>query len=646
MNGKVFQLQSEQPRKGQFNDTMKALQLYTGQVYPLDSGFLLPMFKDLSKPKLEEPKKPEPKTAIKGGVAQIDEWDKLRFTEEVKLYLKNKERTESTMTALYPVVWGQCSRLMQSRCMSRDEYEEIEKNSNVVELLKMIKVCSHEMESRSYTWDALSQAKRSFYAYHQGENESNSTHVKNIKTLVSVIEHYEERAFEDPILIKSVKEEAEEAGEKITKEECAKRAKSRTIALEILKSSKYKGAIADVREQFLYRNNIYPKDITEAFELLEHQARRQARRNKAARGKNENNAPKVEKSEVIEGAQYLMTKKDKNVNEDITCYYCGKKGHYATTCPLKENVEAKQTGENHMIEGTEIGEEEDDENEMITSYCYHLNGITYHDDDSVLIDTGSIVSVFKNEKLLEGVSEVNQTMRALTNGGHQDSRMKGILPGFFPVWLNPNSRLNILAWSDVRRKFRITADTGVENAIIVYLNDNETMTFREVESGLYLCKMKEVKHSKKEIIEYSFLNSVEENKSKYSKRQVADADRAKLLYQHLGMPGYRRFFQALNNNHLRNCPVKPEDAKRAIDIYGPDLAHIKGKNTRPRAGRIDTFELVPLPQEIITKQRSTSTYPSTISISKASPYYIAYHETSSSKRPSSSCIKIRQTKLK
>ena len=73
----------------------------------------------------------------------------------------------------------------------------------------------------------------------------------------------------------------------------------------------------------------------------------------------------------------------------------------------------------------------------------------------------------------------------------------------------------------------------------------------------------------------------------YTQRQVNAADQAKTLYQHLGMPGYRIFFQALEHNHIKNCPLTVEDARRAIKIYGPDIAHLKGKGTRPRAGRIE-----------------------------------------------------------
>ena len=46
--------------------------------------------------------------------------------------------------------------------------------------------------------------------------------------------------------------------------------------------------------------------------------------------------------------------------------------------------------------------------------------------------------------------------------------------------------LNIIARSDIRKKFRITVDMAVENSIIVYMGEGKMIKFVEVGSGLYL----------------------------------------------------------------------------------------------------------------------------------------------------------------
>ena len=71
-------------------------------------------------------------------------------------------------------------------------------------------------------------------------------------------------------------------------------------------------------------------------------------------------------------------------------------------------------------------------------------------------------------------------------GGGQYSRYIAELPGFFMVWYNPSSMINILAWSDVSRNFRITADTSIRRYIAVHLSLDRKMIFEEVGLGLYL----------------------------------------------------------------------------------------------------------------------------------------------------------------
>ena len=111
--------------------------------------------------------------------------------------------------------------------------------------------------------------------------------------------------------------------------------------------------------------------------------------------------------------------------------------------------------------------------------------IIIYDDTDILLDTGSTCSVFKNINMLIGVKRSMSTMRALSNGGHQDSTQMGTSPGFFDVWYNNKSLLNILSMKDVRKKFRVTMDTDIEPTINVHLGEkkvDEVITFTKNEN--------------------------------------------------------------------------------------------------------------------------------------------------------------------
>ena len=125
--------------------------------------------------------------------------------------------------------------------------------------------------------------------------------------------------------------------------------------------------------------------------------------------------------------------------------------------------------------------------------------------------------------------------------------------------------VNILAWSDVRKKFRITADTSLEPAIRVHLENGEHIKFREFKSGFYLGNIREIQ-KKLSIKHHNFVNLTTENKSNFTNAQVKAAERARSLFRALGMPSYQKFIKLLETNAIKNCPVTPQDVKAAFFI--------------------------------------------------------------------------------
>ena len=57
---------------------------------------------------------------------------------------------------------------------------------------------------------------------------------------------------------------------------------------------------------------------------------------------------------------------------------------------------------------------------------------------------------------------------------------EGDLPGFFTVYYNPDSLMNILSLSDMRKRFRVTMDTNEEAAMLVHISKDKVMRFVEI----------------------------------------------------------------------------------------------------------------------------------------------------------------------
>ena len=78
----------------------------------------------------------------------------------------------------------------------------------------------------------------------------------------------------------------------------------------------------------------------------------------------------------------------------------------------------------------EVNHAEEEEDILGFNFMHQqeINSLPY---SSVLIDTGSTVSVFKNKEALRNITRSGSALRAHTNGGFQDSVLQGDLPGFF-----------------------------------------------------------------------------------------------------------------------------------------------------------------------------------------------------------------------
>jgi len=305
------------------------------------------------------------------------------------------------------------------------------------------------------------------------------------------------------------------------------------------------------------------------------------------------------------------------INQNVKCFKCQKWGHYVDNCP-ESNGNGNRNGTQHFQQNNskEIEEDEDSEPELTddkrsdpkVSFQHMMvafmtdgdnNDFTENDMNTILLDdTGSNISVFNNRKLLTNVRASRFTQSVFANGGHQYSEYVGHLEGFFDVWYNPESRVNILSFADVARKFRITMDTESESAIYVRISKQQVIKFNEVKNGLYVLHVNPLK-PKNSIISYlTYFTTVEENKNNFTKREIEGANRARRLYWHINMPGNDYFLHLVEPNFFRNSPVTPDDVKRAIAIYGPDITFLKGRSVRKRPMLIQTIQTVAIPKTI------------------------------------------------
>jgi hypothetical protein len=228
---------------------------------------------------------------------------------------------------------------------------------------------------------------------------------------------------------------------------------------------------------------------------------------------------------------------------------------------------------------------------------FFTQGIPKH---FVLLDSDSLISIFNNASMLDDIHDVDTPLALQSNGGgHQITSQMGTNANYGKVWYNPNSIANILSLAKVRKARRVTMDSSSDAAFHVHLPDGSGYTrFKELESGLYLHDTNDGKtpydsnatNDKEEVIGYSYLQTVAENKKAFTIRQIDAADMARQLYRK----------HIIRKNLIINCPITFEDVTRAERIYGKDVAFLKGKTTAsPANDHVPNQPPIVLPPDIL-----------------------------------------------
>ena len=296
----------------------------------------------------------------------------------------------------------------------------------------------------------------------------------------------------------------------------------KTLAIALIigaDPSKYGTLIAHLSNQYAMGQDEYPSDVTAAYNLLVNYRTPEntSRPRVAAPASNQHSVSSAASSGGMTFAQQqgMVVGTNGLTHNGIECYRCHSFGHYASNCP---------SGADHSVGTT------------LTQFAIMMAQANAHSIDPawILLDSQSTISVFNNPIMLTNIRKSDHTLRALTNGGHQDSDMVGDFSNLGVVWYNPRSIANILSLADIRKVCRVTLNTSSdEPALCVHRLDGSVIKFVEHDSGLYIYDSAARERTSESVTAYTMVSTVAAQKKLFSRRQIEAADTARALYRKL-----------------------------------------------------------------------------------------------------------------
>ena len=582
--------------------------------------------------------------------------------KEVDIIVKRKTQLETNLCEAYNLIWNQCTEVMQNKLKSLSDYDNINKSSDVLTLLERMKELTFKFEAQKYMFSSVYFANKQFYNYKQGQDETNDDYHKNFLNMVSVIESYGGLIGQEDILLScdddydalGTQEKKSDDNIKAAKE----RNKERMLAYAFIAKSdnkRYKDFKVELENDFNKGNDNYPHTINRALRMLtnirtEKPVKKEQETNNVTfaqhgGGRNNNN------NNGNTNGNSNNSGFDTSWHKDATCHHCGEKGHIKPNCPQLAN----ESGTTNNNNGTETPNNSDTTNNTSNNnsngninsngnsnnskkkkkdgvICLNygkdkqfLNISDDLDNDSddeqnlsffqrvvlknrynaiinhlkekrlslrhvCLLDNPSTCDLWCERQYLTDVREVNSVLGVESNGGDMETNLKELLPKYGSVWVHDDAITNILSLKNVIKKWRTTFDSMKNNGdFIVHTPDGE-IRFIMHESGLWYYDLREGG--------LCFLQTVEENASKYTERQYKRAKLANDIYIKIGCPSVKDFKHLIANNLINNCPVTIEDVKNAEDIFGKNIHNLKGKTTRRKPVRIET-DYVDVPKELL-----------------------------------------------
>ena len=589
----------------------------------------------------------------------------MTYKSELSEHQKRVSAYDRNMPRAYDILMSQyCNTVMKHRVEEQKDYESTIKHKPI-KALQVIKILSHDPVRARYSYASLLESMERLINIHQQDKESLLAYLERFKQVRDVASSYLSKDFLD----KFVENTPDYVNENDTnlKTKMKSEAFDRFMTYTFVKRSNPKIYGSVVRRWAAsYAEGVkdtYPKNLESAMDILsqhrpdtiEQQKLQKQVANKLSDDKDKTDQQSVDTS-------FAQTGKSKTF-----CYVCGSEGHLSPDCPKRQStpqsdwyvnkMHSHMQGEQpHDADASTTSEDKSDEQsaksdaqrrtwyqqppprsakqfiqigamdievQMNQQPQEAAAALRHSLQNVIIIDCASTIDLFCNKELTEGDTWISDApIMMLTNAGIKTHRVLAKVPGLnTPVWYDKDAMTNILSLNTLKKLFHVTYDSKADDSFTIQLPDGNVIKFSPGKSGLYAFTPAQFAfytqmvdsstHRNREVprndVDVTMIQTVEENKKYYTKRQLDDANKARELYHILGAPSTPAFKSMIRMNQIKDCPVTIDHINIADKIYGTDVSTLKGKSTRKSPPRL-LPDVVDVPKELYMRNQELHLY--------------------------------------
>jgi hypothetical protein len=552
--------------KESFQKTTRAVAEYVARSCENGAEYRLALV-ELALPEITEPKDP----AETATMVQLKKWE-----IDYEQYKRRKAARQANQGKVFAIILGQCTPAMTDRLHAEPTWETINRNTDVIGLLKLIQSNATVKQAQVEYTHALLDAMTEFTNFRQ-QQLTLPDYLQGFKDRVDHLERLQGPLGQEELRVQDYVNRNHPDPSKITAtelevaEEACRQAFLATALIFRADKKRYSGLHLEIKNNFTLYKQGYPETLVDAYNTLFQW---------------ETADPRVQN-----GASFLQ---HDDAEHKGPRRGRGRNGRNSTNAS-NESTDNKQDSANP------------DTSAKSDVYLSTRIDVTLHQaaakaipESWLILDTASTVDMFLPSMLIN-IHRSEETLEVVSTGGTTKVREKGTLPGYpVEVWCNRKGVANILSFHNLQKHFRVEYDNKHHDTFMVYVNNGRTLEFHPSENGLYYLK------SETETLQaFSLLSTVQANMAQHSTRGTQQAKQARRVQDIIMRPGTRRYKEIVAKSYMRNCPIQIKHIDMAEAVYGPNIGGLKGKTPRRTPAHVMITEN-PVPPEILKTHGNVS----------------------------------------